>query len=56
MHRFETIIGLIRDLVDDNTLVLIGVIVIALTSPEHREIVIGGLLGWLTSKKTNPSP
>lgn len=52
--RFDAVINLIRDLLDDNTIVLFGAILIAVISPEHRELITGGLIGWLGNKKATP--
>ena len=38
------------ELMDNDTMIIIGVIVIAYLSPEHREIVLAGLLGYMGKK------
>jgi hypothetical protein len=50
MNKFETIMKIISDLTDDNTIIIIGVLIIAGISPENREMVLGGLIGALGMK------
>ena len=47
MNKFEVVMDIVKDLIDDNTLIILGALVIAGISPEHRELIIGGLLGWI---------
>ena len=36
-----------EQLIDNDTLIIIGAFVIAIISPEHRQLVVGGLLGYM---------
>ena len=51
---FESFIGIIKSLIDDNSLIIIGALIIAGISPEHREIVLAGLLGFMAKKAPAP--
>lgn len=42
--------GFLRDLIDNDTLVILSVLAIAMLEPNVREIAIGGLLGVIGMK------
>ena len=44
---------LLNQLIDNDTLIIIGITVLAFISPEHRELIAGGLIGYLGGKIRN---
>ena len=48
--NWELFIELLRDVIDNDTLIIVGALVIAGISPEHRELVLGGLIGYMGKK------
>ena len=44
---------LLNQLIDNDTLIIIGLTVLAFVSPEHRELIAGGLIGYLGGKIKN---
>ena len=46
----EHIFNLLCQLADNDTLIIIFVFVLAFISPDHRELIAGGLIGYLGGK------
>ena len=44
---------LLNQLIDNDTLIIIFVFILAFISPEHRELIAGGLIGYLGGKIRN---
>lgn len=42
--------GLLNQLTDNDTLIIIFIFVLAVMSPDHRELIAGGLIGYLGGK------
>lgn len=40
----------LNQLIDNDTLIIIFVFVLAFMSPDHRELIAGGLIGYLGGK------
>ena len=46
----DHIFDLLKDLIDNDTLIIVGMSLLAYFSPEHRELIGGGLVGYLGSR------
>ena len=52
----DKLIGLLKDVIDYDTLIIVGLILLAFYAPaelEHVKMVIGGLLAFLGLKRMN---
>ena len=49
----DKFLDFLTDVIDNDTLIIIGVISIGLVYPENQKMVIGGLLTFLGLKKKN---
>jgi len=48
----ETILGIVKDLLDDRNIILYLLFILAIITPELRELIAGGVLGYWTKDKT----
>jgi hypothetical protein len=49
----EAIIGIVKDLLDDRNVILYFLFILAMATPELRELVVGGVLGYWTKEKVD---
>lgn len=49
-YLIDKIYEVFIQLIDNDTLIIIGAFIIAGISPEHRELVLGGCLGFIGKK------
>ena len=46
----DKMFGVIYQMIDNETLIIVSVSILAYLSPDHRELIAGGLIGYLGTK------
>lgn len=47
----ETLTDIMKDLLDDRNVILYFLFILAIATPDLRELVVGGVLGYWTKEK-----
>jgi hypothetical protein len=52
----DRVLGFVLELIDNDTLIIVGMSILAFTSYDHRELIAGALLGYMGAKIKEKPP